>query len=188
RAREYIRLGARECGLGDPAEVGRELSALADAALAAALAFHDAELAALHGEPRDERGRAGMVVMGMGKLGGEGRNFSSDVDLIFVYSSDAGGAGPLSLHEYFDKLARRVARTIGEATEDGAVFRVDLRLRPEGTRGTLVNALPSLERYYESWGRPWERQARLQGAPSAGSAGLGQRPAAPPAPVSCPPA
>jgi len=174
RAREYIRLGARECGLGDPAEVGRELSALADAALEAAVEFHDRELAAQYGEPLDERGRAQLVVFGMGKLGGEELNFSSDVDLIFVYSSDAGSAGSRSLHEYFDKLARRVTRTIGEATEDGAVFRVDLRLRPEGTRGTLVNSLLSLERYYESWGRPWERQAWLKARPSAGSQALGE--------------
>ena len=174
RAREYIRLGARECGLGAPAEVGRELSALADASLAMAIAFHDAELAAAHGEPRDERGRAALCAFGMGKLGGEELNFSSDIDLIFVYSSDAGDAGGLSLHEYFDKVARRVTRTIGQVTEDGAVFRVDLRLRPEGTRGPLVNSLPSLERYYETWGRPWERQAWLKARPSAGSLALGE--------------
>jgi glutamate-ammonia-ligase adenylyltransferase len=178
RAREYIRLGARECGLGRADEVGRELSHLADVALDAAVAFHDAELERAHGEPRFTADdgtvrRAALVVFGMGKLGGQELNFSSDVDLIYAYSSDNGAAGPLSLHEYFDKLARRVTQTIGAVTEDDIVFRVDLRLRPEGSRGPLVNSLPSMERYYEAWGRPWERQAWLKARPAAGSLALG---------------
>jgi [glutamine synthetase] adenylyltransferase / [glutamine synthetase]-adenylyl-L-tyrosine phosphorylase len=174
RAREYIRLGARECGLGNAEEVGRELAGLADVTMGAAIAFHDAELARTIGEPLGEDGaRAELVVFGMGKLGGEELNFSSDIDVIYVYTTDAGAAGKLSLHEYFDKLARRVTHAIGEVTEDDAVFRVDLRLRPEGTRGPLVNSLPSVERYYESWGRPWERQAWLKARPSAGSMALG---------------
>jgi glutamate-ammonia-ligase adenylyltransferase len=178
RAREYIRLGAREHGLGSPEEVGRELAHLADVCLDAALAFHDAELSRLHGEPRytAEDGtvrRAELVVFGMGKLGGEELNFSSDIDVIYVYSSDQGAAGKLDLHQYFTQLARRVGLAIGEVTEDGAVFRVDLRLRPEGGAGPLVNSLPSVERYYEAWGRPWERQAWLKARPSAGSMTLG---------------
>src|SRR5215470_4577183 len=178
RAREYIRLGARECGLGRPEEVGRELSNLADVVLDAALAFHDGELVSLHGEPRFTADdgtvrRAELVVFGMGKLGGEELNFSSDVDLIYVYDSDAGAAGSLTLHQYFTQLARRVGQALSEVTEDGAVFRVDLRLRPEGKTGPLVNSLPSLERYYESFGRPWERQAWLKARPSAGSQRLG---------------
>jgi glutamate-ammonia-ligase adenylyltransferase len=175
RAREYIRLGARECGLGTADEVGRELSALADVTVDAALAFHDGELARVHGEPLlDDGRRAEMCVFGMGKLGGEELNFSSDIDVIYVYTADAGAAGRLSLHEYFDKLARRLGQAIGEVTEDDVVFRVDLRLRPEGTRGPLVNSMLSLEAYYESWGRPWERQAWLKARPSAGSAALGE--------------
>ncbi len=179
RAVEYIRLGARECGLGDPAEVGRELSHLADVCVDAAVAFHDAELTRAHGTPMFEsddgtRRRAHLVVMGMGKLGGEELNFSSDIDVIYAYSSDRGEAGDLSLHEYFDRVARRVTRTIGLTTEDDIVFRVDLRLRPEGQRGPLVNSLPSLERYYESWGRAWERQAWLKARPIAGSIALGE--------------
>jgi glutamate-ammonia-ligase adenylyltransferase len=174
RAREYIRLGARECGLGAPDEVGRELAALADVTVDAALRLHDAELARAHGEPLlDDGRRAELCVFGMGKLGGEELNFSSDIDVIYVYTSDAGAAGALSLHEYFDKLARRLTATIGELTDDDVVFRVDLRLRPEGTRGSLVNSVPSLEVYYESWGRPWERQAWLKARPAAGSAAVG---------------
>src|SRR5262249_10944113 len=110
RDREYLRLGARELGLGRPEEVGVELAHLADVVCDAALRFHDAELARLHGEPTyvAEDGtarRAEMVVFGMGKLGGEELNFSSDIDIICVYSSDQGAAGKLSLHEYFTQLA-----------------------------------------------------------------------------------
>lgn len=178
RAREYLRLGARECMLGRPEEVGRELAHLADVVLQAALTFHDAALASVHGEPRftaddGSSRRAELVVFGMGKLGGEELNFSSDIDLIYVYDSDNGAAGKLSLHQYFAELARRIGHAINEVTEDGAVFRVDLRLRPEGNAGPIVNSLPSVERYYESWGRPWERQAWLKARASAGSARLG---------------
>jgi glutamate-ammonia-ligase adenylyltransferase len=111
--------------------------------------------------------------MGMGKLGGGELNFTSDVDVIFAYETDDGSAGDISLHEYFCKLARRVTASLGDVTEDDCVFRVDLRLRPEGSRGTIANSLPSLERYYESFGRPWERQAWLKARPCAGSIALG---------------
>jgi glutamate-ammonia-ligase adenylyltransferase len=178
RGQEIIRLGARECGLGQPEEVGRELAALADVAYDAALAFHDAELARQHGEPfyLGEDGayhRARLCVIGMGKMGGQELNFSSDVDVIYLYPSDEGAAGSLSLHEYFDRLCRRITRAIGEVTEDDVVFRVDLRLRPEGSRGAICNSLPSAERYYEAWGRPWERQAWLKARPSAGDLEVG---------------
>jgi [glutamine synthetase] adenylyltransferase / [glutamine synthetase]-adenylyl-L-tyrosine phosphorylase len=178
RAREFVRLGARECGLGDPNQVGRELANLADVVLAAAVEFHDAELARAHGVPTwtgedGTRRRAGLVVLGMGKLGGQELNFASDIDVIYAYPSDNGAAGELTLHAYFERLARGVTRTLDEVTEDDVVFRVDLRLRPEGTRGALVNSLPSLERYYETWGRPWERQAWLKARPAAGDLAFG---------------
>ena len=179
RADEMVRLGARELGLGTGAEVGRELSRLAEVCLDAAIDHHREALARHHGRPlcsedgEDER-EAELAVIGMGKLGGDELNFTSDIDLIFVYSSDAGAAGELSLHEFFSKLCERVARALGEVTDEDVVFRVDLRLRPEGSRGAIANSLPSLERYYESWGRPWERQAWLKARPCAGSRALGE--------------
>jgi [glutamine synthetase] adenylyltransferase / [glutamine synthetase]-adenylyl-L-tyrosine phosphorylase len=178
RADEMVRLGARELGLGTGAEVGRELSRLAEVCLDAAIGHHHAALARQYGPPRftDHEGRerdAELTVIGMGKLGGEELNFTSDIDLIFVYSSDAGEAGSLTLHEFFSKLCERVVAALGEVTEDDVVFRVDLRLRPEGSRGAIANSLPSLELYYESWGRPWERQAWLKARPCGGSRALG---------------
>lgn len=174
RNREYLRLGARELGHGRPEEVGRELAALASVCLDGAVVVAARELRARFGEPQTDEGeRCRFVVMGMGKLGGEELNFSSDVDLIYLYETDRGEAGRLSLHEYFSKLAERVTRLVAEQTVDGSCFRVDLRLRPEGTQGPLVNSLEAAERYYESWGRPWERQAWIKARAVAGERALG---------------
>jgi [glutamine synthetase] adenylyltransferase / [glutamine synthetase]-adenylyl-L-tyrosine phosphorylase len=178
RADELVRLGVRELELGLDTEVGRELARLADACFDAAIAFWDRELRARYGAPRyvDDDGTerdAQLAVIGMGKLGGEELNFSSDVDVIYVYSSDNGEVGPLSLHEYFAKLCTHVTAALSEVTEDDTVFRVDLRLRPEGARGAIANSLASTERYYETFGRPWERQAWLKARVSAGDQALG---------------
>src|SRR5882672_6155109 len=113
RADELVRLGVRELELGLDTEVGRELARLADACFDAAIGFWDRALRARYGAPRyiDDDGTerdAHLVVIGMGKLGGEELNFSSDVDVIYVYSSDSGEVGPLSLHEYFAKLCTQV--------------------------------------------------------------------------------
>jgi glutamate-ammonia-ligase adenylyltransferase len=178
RADELVRLGVRELELGLDTEVGRELARLADACFDAAIAFWDRELRARHGVPRyvDDDGRereARLAVIGMGKLGGEELNFSSDVDVIYVYSSDQGEVGGLSLHEYFARLCMHVTAALSEVTEDDMVFRVDLRLRPEGAKGAIANSLASTERYYETFGRPWERQAWLKARACAGDAALG---------------
>ena len=174
RNREYLRLGARELGWGAQEEVARELAHLADVTLDAAVARLSAELVARHGEPRKESGRpCRFVVFGMGKLGGEELNFSSDIDLIYLYETDRGAAGELSLHEFFVRLCERLTRVIADVTDDGHVFRVDLRLRPEGTRGPLCNSLGAAERYYEAFGRPWERQAWVKARAVAGDLALG---------------
>ncbi|GAB4533002.1 MAG: bifunctional [glutamate--ammonia ligase]-adenylyl-L-tyrosine phosphorylase/[glutamate--ammonia-ligase] adenylyltransferase [Haliangiales bacterium] len=178
RADELVRLGVRELELGNPRVVGRELAHLADACFDVAIEFHDRMLRARYGPPRyrDHDGHerdAGLVVMAMGKLGGEELNFSSDVDVIYIYSSDAGSAGALSLHEYFAKLCKRVTASLAEVTAEDMVFRVDLRLRPEGSQGPIANSLPSAERYYETFGRPWERQVWLKARPCAGDLALG---------------
>ncbi len=178
RADELVRLGVRELELGLDTEVGRELSRLADACFDEAIRWHDAELRARYGPPIyvDDDGRARpatLAVIGMGKLGGEELNFASDVDVIYVYSSDQGEAGELSLHEYFAKLCTQVTGALSEVTEDDTVFRVDLRLRPEGAKGAIANSLAQMERYYETFGRPWERQAWIKARPCAGDPGLG---------------
>ena len=180
RADELVRLGVRELGFGTPVEVGRELAHLADTCMDAAIDFHQSKLKAEHGVPTfvDHHGNeleAQFVVIGMGKLGGRELNFVSDIDVIYAYSSDAGSAGSLSLHEYFCRLSERITASLGSVTEDDIVFHVDLRLRPEGGRGAIANSLASLERYYETWGHPWERQAWLKARPSAGNHELGEQ-------------
>ena len=122
-----------------------------------------------HGAPPDEPGRrVEMWIVGMGKLGARELNVSSDIDLVYVYESDGqtggvpGGRGPVSLHEYFAFVAKRLYALIGETTDDGCVFRVDLALRPNGNSGPPVVSLAMLEEYFQVQGREWERFAWLK--------------------------
>jgi glutamate-ammonia-ligase adenylyltransferase len=165
-----------------PAELGgaeiettsRELSHLADALLEQALAEAEAEVAARHGPPRHASGEPSrLVVVGLGKLGGLELNAGSDVDLQFVYDTDEGESA-VSLHEHWTLVVRRVVELVGTTSADGLLWRVDLRLRPEGSQGPLVNSLEALERYYARWGRFWERAALLRARASAGARELGE--------------
>jgi [glutamine synthetase] adenylyltransferase / [glutamine synthetase]-adenylyl-L-tyrosine phosphorylase len=147
------------------AGVTATMTALAEAALEAALAAARAEADARHGPPRDDQGRPiEMWVVGMGKLGARELNVSSDIDLIYVYEADGqtDGAPSVSAHEYFTKVARTLYTLIGDTTEDGFVFRVDLALRPNGMSGPPVVSLAMLEEYLQVQGREWERFAWLK--------------------------
>ncbi|ONC37233.1 bifunctional glutamine synthetase adenylyltransferase/deadenyltransferase [Burkholderia pseudomallei] len=155
-------------GRADVAEVTGTMTDLAEAAIQRALALLAAELEAQYGEPRGPSGeRLALGVVGMGKLGGRELNVSSDIDLIFVYEDDgetAGGArAPISVHEFFTRLGRRLIGVLSEATADGYVFRVDMRLRPNGDSGPLVCGLGMLEEYFYVQGREWERYAWIKG-------------------------
>lgn len=155
-------------GRADVAEVTGTMTDLAEAAIQRALALLAAELEAQYGEPRGPSGeRLPLGVVGMGKLGGRELNVSSDIDLIFVYEDDgetAGGArAPISVHEFFTRLGRRLIGVLSEATADGYVFRVDMRLRPNGDSGPLVCSLGMLEEYFYVQGREWERYAWIKG-------------------------
>ncbi|MCZ2441537.1 MAG: bifunctional [glutamate--ammonia ligase]-adenylyl-L-tyrosine phosphorylase/[glutamate--ammonia-ligase] adenylyltransferase [Burkholderiales bacterium] len=157
------------------------MTQLAEAVLELALAQALAEADARHGVPRDAAGqRIEFWIVGMGKLGARELNVSSDIDLVYVYegdgqsdgvsaaANDAGrdGAGaavrPISAHEYFAFVARRLYALVGETTEDGFVFRVDLALRPDGNSGAPVCSLRTLETYFQAQGREWERFAWLK--------------------------
>ncbi|MGK7346347.1 MAG: bifunctional [glutamate--ammonia ligase]-adenylyl-L-tyrosine phosphorylase/[glutamate--ammonia-ligase] adenylyltransferase [Candidatus Nitrospinota bacterium M3_3B_026] len=176
RSRELARIAARELsGLADLEETMEEWSAVAELAIDAALSIAEREALKVHGVPLytelEGSGEklARICVLGLGKLGGRELNISSDVDIVFVHTSDRGqtrgregGAGVVSLHEFFVKIARETVRLLGEATEDGIAFRVDLDLRPEGNRGEITNSIGAMEIYYESWGQQWERQALIK--------------------------
>ena len=182
---ERIRIALRELlppslGGADVDVTARELSDLADATIEAALAEATFTMSARFGEPRAASGApARFTVLGMGKLGGQELNAGSDVDLIYFYDTDDGAATPpsgegITLHDYWTRVARRLTATLEEVTADGFVWRVDLRLRPEGRAGPLVNSLSAAERYYEAFGRLWERAALLRARPCAGDPAFGE--------------
>lgn len=178
RHRAMVRIALREVlRIADVDRTSAELAALGAAATEAALAACLRTLTARRGEARDPSGRVvPLTVLGMGKLGGAELNLGSDVDLCFFYGTDDAtvGDGDLTVHELYSKAAARTASALGDVTEDGFCFRVDLRLRPEGSRGPLVNSLASAERYYTTWGRTWERAAFLRARPIAGDLAFGE--------------
>jgi glutamate-ammonia-ligase adenylyltransferase len=152
--------------LGDVTRVMTELAeATLELAVAEALAVQDRRF----GVPRDDSGRRiDFWVVGMGKLGARELNVSSDIDLIYVYEEDgvtdgnSNGTQSVSAHEYFAQVARGLYTLIGDVTEDGFVFRVDLMLRPNGNSGPPVTSLSMLEEYLQAHGREWERFAWLK--------------------------
>ena len=190
RKQEMLRIGLRDLlVMADLTETVAELSNLAEVCLQAAYERADAELRSRFGAPliQSEDGStrtAGFAVIGMGKLGGKELNFSSDIDLMYVYTADGetgGVPGPdgapanrISNHQYFIKLAEKLSAAIGQNTADGFVFRVDLRLRPEGQRGPLAQSLGGYEIYYESWGQTWERSALIKARFVAGDEAVGR--------------
>lgn len=190
RKQEMLRIGLRDLlGKADLQETVTDLSHLAEVCLQRAYEWADAGLSGRYGKPvvenPDKTTRpAGFAVIAMGKLGGGELNFSSDVDLMYVYTADGETEGVLSPdgsrlnritnHQYFIKLAEKLSAAIGEKTDDGFVFRVDMRLRPEGQRGPLAQSLGGYEIYYESWGQTWERSALLKARPVAGDEAVGR--------------
>lgn len=182
--RQRLRIALRELlppalGGADFVVTARELSMLADVTIEAALSEAMRSVLARTGTPTDATGRRGRItVLGMGKLGGEELNAGSDVDLICFYDSDDHVAvrdgRELSANEVWTRVIRRMTQTLADVTEDGFVWRVDHRLRPEGSRGALVNSVAAAERYYETFGRLWERSAWIRARPVAGDQQLGE--------------
>ncbi len=179
RHRAVVRIALREIlRLADIDRTSAEMAWLAGAAIDAALRACTRTVVAADGAPLGPDGRrVPLVVLGMGKLGGAELNIGSDVDLVFFYETDEAevSSSNTTVHEIYAKIASRTAKALADITEDGFVFRVDLRLRPEGSRGPLVNSLASAERYYETWGRTWERAALLRARPVAGDFAFGER-------------
>ena len=165
-------------GLSDLAEVTRGMSLIAELSIQTALAVLQAPLVARYGVPQDDKGVAQeLVVIGMGKLGGGELNVSSDIDLIFAYPDDGetrhetegGSHGAISNFDFFTRLGRQLINAIADVTEDGQVFRVDMRLRPDGDSGPLVCSFEMLENYFISQGREWERYAWIKARPLTGT-------------------
>jgi glutamate-ammonia-ligase adenylyltransferase len=179
RAREMLRIAWRDlAGWADLDETLAALSALADACIDGALRRLHGWLTAQLGQPRAADGSPlQLVVLGMGKLGGEELNFSSDIDLMFAFESAGVCDGPRALdaEEFFLRLSRRLISVLDEPDANGRVFRVDARLRPFGGSGPLAISFDAMEDYYQNHGRDWERYALIKARPVAGDLAAGER-------------
>jgi glutamate-ammonia-ligase adenylyltransferase len=178
--REMLRIGVRDLvEFADIASLTRDLSYLADACIEAAIQCAALRLQARYGMPHaiDSNRQVRFVVLGMGKLGGLELNFSSDIDLLFLYSEEGatqGGRQSVSTPEYYQKFGEQVIALLTESTVEGQLFRVDMRLRPFGSRAPLCVTLEQALEYYNSYGRAWERQALIKARPCAGDLALGE--------------
>ena len=158
-------------------ETTRDLSDMADACLQQGNEWIYQQLVASFGTPYDEDGQQQhLVVIGMGKLGAQELNLSSDIDLIFAFPGQGetrGGRRSLSNQEFFTRVGQRLIKLLDDVTVDGFVFRVDMRLRPYGDSGALVFSFNALEQYYQSQGRDWERYAMIKARVVAGDQAAG---------------
>ena len=178
KRRETLRVAYGDIIRGQPlAVVTRQISNVADAIVEAAVRAAQKRLDAKRIVPRTANGAGPgrFVVLALGKLGGAELNYSSDIDLIFLY--DCGRGADLtrqqSSAEYFDRLVREVLKLLTEATELGSAYRVDLRLRPGGNAGPMAVSYEAALHYYDVSGRTWERQALVKARPMAGDLALG---------------
>jgi glutamate-ammonia-ligase adenylyltransferase len=166
RTREMVRIAWRDLSGGATVpQVLSETSAFADAVIEVAVGIATKELEHTYGIPRSASGEPqGLVVLGMGKLGGGELNFSSDIDLIFVFpeKGETSGSRSIDNEDFFTRLGRLVIRILGERTSDGLVHRVDMRLRPFGDSGPLTVSGAFLDNYLQTHGRDWERYAWIK--------------------------
>jgi glutamate-ammonia-ligase adenylyltransferase len=180
RQRQMLRIGTNDIIRDRPLdEITRDISHVADVAIEVALNVAVRQVGKRFGSPCTEDGRrVDCVVLAFGKHGGEELNYSSDIDLMFVYSEEGTTRGKritsVGNDEFFARIVTEVVRLLSAHTDRGHAFRVDLRLRPEGHRGPLARSLASTLAYYDSMGRTWERQALIKVRPVAGDLVLGQ--------------
>jgi glutamate-ammonia-ligase adenylyltransferase len=189
KQREMLRIAARDLArLSNVVEITREISDLADVCLDAVWRICRQQFTGRFGQPfhQDAEGnwqRTEFCVLGMGKLGGQELNYSSDVDVLFLHSDEGEvfKATPakkktqratMSNRQFFNKLAEAFIAEVSRVTPDGMLFRIDLRLRPEGDTGPLCRSLESYENYYTEWGQTWERMMLIKARGVAGDESL----------------
>ena len=179
RHRELIRIAWRDLlGQAGLDEVMHDLTRLADTLVQGALGWLEERLQQRYGMPRDETGRQqSLVVLGMGKLGGQELNFSSDIDLLFAFwrPGNTDGSRSIENQEFFQRLGRALIAALADATPEGFCYRVDMRLRPFGSSGPLVMHFDAMEDYYQAHGREWERYALIKARVMAGDPAAGAR-------------
>ncbi|MFN8685038.1 MAG: glutamine-synthetase adenylyltransferase [Acidobacteriota bacterium] len=178
RRRSLVRVLLRDVlGYGSLGEITGEISALAEAILGWSYERIRGEVVGQYGEARREDGRrCGLSILALGKLGGEELNYSSDIDLMYVYEAGGETEGPsgVSHREFFAKIAQRQAQFLGAYTGEGICYRVDLRLRPEGSLGEIAISRESAEAYYRLRARDWELQMMIKARVVAGEAEPGE--------------
>jgi [glutamine synthetase] adenylyltransferase / [glutamine synthetase]-adenylyl-L-tyrosine phosphorylase len=182
RRQQILRILLRDVlGLGGLSETTEELSNLADAILHISYKRIRADLAARHGTPRyvDEIGETrecGMSVIALGKLGGRELNYSSDIDLMFVYAAngETDGEHPISNKEFYKKVANQYTELLSTYTVEGLCYRVDLRLRPDGSLGEVCISLDGAKSYYQTRARDWELQMLIKARVAAGDPAAGR--------------
>ncbi len=177
--RELLHIGVGDLAGGRAIQyVAADLSILADVCLQKLIDILLPDLQARYGMPRNADGQSvEFAIFGLGKLGGMELNFSSDIDLMFVYSAEGNtdGAKPVTNQEFFTRLCEQIVRAATEVTPEGFLYRMDMRLRPDGAAGALVMPLAGYEGYYMRRGELWERQMLIKARCCAGSERLGQR-------------
>jgi len=165
KGREMLRIALREVAQAAPLEeTTLELSLLAEICLREVYQHWNAELRSRRGAPETD-----FAILGLGKLGGRELNHSSDIDVLFFYSEEGQVSPNLTYHEWFNLLGSKIAETFAAPDPAGALFRIDLRLRPEGTAGPLARSLESMENYYAGFGETWERLALIKARGICGS-------------------
>ncbi len=171
KGREMTRVALRElAGVAPLEETTGELSYIAEICIRRVFEHWNRELRQRYGSPKAE-----FAILGLGKLGGGELNHSSDVDLLFVYSEEGQLTPHISYHEFFNRLGNKILETFSTPDPTGSLFRVDLRLRPEGSAGPLARSLESMENYYAGFGETWERIALIKACRIAGSLELAYR-------------
>ncbi len=180
RQRQLLRIGSNDIIRDRPLEeITRDISRVADTALEVALATALRHVGNRLGEPITTAGQpARCVILAFGKLGGKELNYSSDIDLMFLYDQEGATRGTrlssVGNDDFFARVTTEVVRLLSAHTDRGLAYRVDLRLRPEGQRGALARSLASTLSYYDTLGRTWERQALIKVRPVAGDIRLGE--------------
>src|SRR5213595_2319464 len=165
KGREMTRVALRELANVAPLEeTTGELSQIAEICVRHVFEHWNTELRKRRGSPTAE-----FVILALGKLGGGELNHSSDVDLLFVYDEEGQLTPRISHHEFFNRLGKKVLETFSTRHPAGSLFRIDLRLRPEGSAGPLARSLESMENYYAGFGETWERLALIKAREIAGS-------------------
>ncbi len=178
KQREILRIAFGDLVAGqDIREITEQISYLADAICHAAANFVEKSLTKKFGAPRLRDGNScAYTIFALGKLGGAELNYSSDIDLIFVYEQEGQtDSGKRTNRQFFDRMAQEFTRLLTEPSALGAAYRVDWRLRPEGKQGPMTSHSDAFLRYYEHKGRNWERQAMVKARPVAGDEAFGNR-------------